>query len=419
MAIPFKISIDLEKNQLLNAAIQVLSSDPGSPVAGQIYFNSVNSTLKFYTGSAWIELGRLNQLTAPTADVDLNNQKITNLATPTAATDAATKGYVDNLSLGIDAKPSCRVATTANITLSATQTVDGVALAVNDRVLVKNQTTSSQNGIYVVQSGAWTRATDQDTWSEVPGAFVFVEEGTTQPDTGWLCTSNSGGTLGTTAITWVQFSQAGVILAGTGLSKSGETISLANMAATSVKGNATGSTAAPTDIAASADNQVLRRSSGTLAFGTIDTAAIGSGTLATARMPALTGDVTSSASTVATTIASNVVTNTKLADMAQNTIKGRISSSTGDPEDLTAAQVRTILSAARSVAVAVPATTSSSAVVTHNLGTKDVIVQVYAVADDSTVFCDVVRTSTSAVTLTFGQDYPVSTYRAVISAAGV
>ena len=153
--------------------------------------------------------GRLDQLAAPTAPVALNNQKITGLGTPTADTDAATKLYVDTASQGLDAKASVRAATTANITLSAPQTIDGVSVIAGDRVLVKNQSTASGNGIYLVAAGAWTRATDMDAWTEVPNAFVFVEQGTTLADTGWVSTADPGGTLGTTNITWTQFSGAG------------------------------------------------------------------------------------------------------------------------------------------------------------------------------------------------------------------
>jgi hypothetical protein len=106
----------------------------------------------------------------------------------------------------IDFKASVRAATTANITLSGTQTVDGVALIANDRVLVKNQSTGSQNGLYVVQAGAWIRTTDADVSAEVtPGMFVFVEEGTINGDTGWLLSTNAPITLGTTSLTFLQF----------------------------------------------------------------------------------------------------------------------------------------------------------------------------------------------------------------------
>ena len=154
------------------------------------------------------------------------NNNIVIPVTPTQNNHAASKQYVDNLVQGVDAKASVRVATTTNGTLASAfangQTVDGITLATGDRILLKNQTTQSENGIYTVNaSGAPTRATDADTWTELVSAFVFVEVGTTNADTGWLCTVNAGGTLGSTAVTWVQFSSAGAYVAGNGLTLTG------------------------------------------------------------------------------------------------------------------------------------------------------------------------------------------------------
>lgn len=165
----------------------------------------------------------LTDLSAPTADFSFGNFKLTSLADPVSAQDAATKAYVDSVAQGLDVKASVRAATTANITLSGTQTIDGVAVIAGDRVLVKNQGTASANGIYVVAAGAWSRATDADAWAELPGAFTFVEEGTTQADTGWVCTVNAGGTLNTTNVTFAQFSGAGTYIAGNGLTLTGST----------------------------------------------------------------------------------------------------------------------------------------------------------------------------------------------------
>jgi len=156
--------------------------------------------------------------------VNLNTQRLTNLADPTAATDGANKQYVDNTSQGLDAKMSVKAASTANLTLSGTQTVDGIALIAGDRCLVKDQSTQSANGLYVVAAGAWTRTTDMDTWAEVPAAYVWVEQGTVNADSGWVSTADQGGTLGTTSITWTQFSGAGAITAGAGLTKTGATL---------------------------------------------------------------------------------------------------------------------------------------------------------------------------------------------------
>lgn len=159
---------------------------------------------------------------------------------PVSALQLTTKQYVDAVAQGLDPKASCVAGTTVNITLSGAQTVDGVALVAGDRCLVKNQSTTADNGIYVVSASAWTRATDMDTWAEVPGAFTFLEQGTTQADTGWVCTSNAGGTIGVTAITFVQFAGAGTYSAGTGLTLTGTTFSITNTAVTAASyGSAT------------------------------------------------------------------------------------------------------------------------------------------------------------------------------------
>jgi phage-related tail fiber protein len=151
---------------------------------------------------------------------------ITGLASPTNDSDAATKGYVDALAQGIDAKASVVAATTANITLSGAQTIDGISIVAGDRVLVKDQSTASANGIYLCATGSWTRTTDADTYAELVAAFTFVEKGTTNADSGFICTIDAGGTLGSTSITWAQFSGAGQITAGDGLTKTGNTLNV-------------------------------------------------------------------------------------------------------------------------------------------------------------------------------------------------
>lgn len=140
-------------------------------------------------------------------NVNMQNAKVINLGTPTATTDAASKGYVDSLVNGLDPKGSVRAATTANITLSGTQTIDGVAVIVGNRVLVKNQSTGSQNGIYVVAAGAWTRATDLAAGASAAGVYTYTEEGTAGGDIGFLCTNNVGtDVVGTDALVFTQFS---------------------------------------------------------------------------------------------------------------------------------------------------------------------------------------------------------------------
>ena len=174
----------------------------------------------------------LNDISAPTSDYSFGGYKLTNLADPVSDQDAATKYYVDSVAQGLDVKASVVAATTANITLSGAQTIDGVSIVAGDRVLVKNQTNATQNGIYVAASGAWARSSDADTWAELVSAYVFVEQGSTYADTGWVCTVNAGGTLGTDPVTWSQFSGAGTYVAGTGLTLSGNTFSITNTGVT-------------------------------------------------------------------------------------------------------------------------------------------------------------------------------------------
>jgi hypothetical protein len=330
MARKFLTPIDLSKNELQNARIQNLAADPSTPVAGQVYYNTVANEMRIYNGTAFEAIG-LNGVTAdaaelnildgatltttelnyvdgvtsgiqgqldlkaplanptftgtvnlntgvtvvfegatandfettlsvvdPTADraialpnasgtaalvenklhdfalatasVDLNNQKIINLTDPANPQDAANKRYVDAAVVGIDWKPSVRAATTAAITLATGlengDTLDGVTLATGNRVLVKDQADATENGIYVVAvSGAPTRSTDADTAAEITASFaVFVEEGTANADSGWTLTNNGSVTIGTTQLTFTQFTGLGQITAGAGLTKTANTL---------------------------------------------------------------------------------------------------------------------------------------------------------------------------------------------------
>ncbi len=176
---------------------------------------------------AQVKLARLDEMAAPTASVGLNANRLTGVANPVEPQDAATKAYVDAARQGLDVKASVRAATIENITLAGTQTVDGVSLIAGDRVLVKNQTDATTNGIYVVAAGAWYRADDANSASAVnAGLFTFVEGGDTNADSGWVLTADQPITLNSTALTFVQFSGAGQITAGGGLTKSGNTLNI-------------------------------------------------------------------------------------------------------------------------------------------------------------------------------------------------
>lgn len=176
------------------------------------------------------DLLKLNEFTAPDGSVSLNSQKITNLATPTADGDAASKSYVDGVSQGLDVKDSVVAATTANITIATAlnngDTLDGVTLSTNDRVLVKDQSSASENGIYVVGSSP-ARADDLAAGADAAGMFTFVEQGSTNADKGFVCTSNKGSAVvGTNNLAFSQFSGAGNLTGGDGITKSGNEFSV-------------------------------------------------------------------------------------------------------------------------------------------------------------------------------------------------
>ena len=150
--------------------------------------------------------GRITGVTAQTIQkVGLTTGTIS--TPPATANDIVNKQYVDNLLQGLSPKQSVKAATTANISLVGSQTIDGVSVTTGNRVLVKDQNSALGNGIYVVGS-PWVRASDMNIWSEVPAAYVFVEQGTNNRDTGWVCTSDAGGTIDSTAINWVRFTGA-------------------------------------------------------------------------------------------------------------------------------------------------------------------------------------------------------------------
>lgn len=171
-----------------------------------------------------------------TGDLDLNSNKIINLADPVADSDAATKLYVDNKARGLDWKDSVRVATTANITLSGTQTVDGVSLSVGNRVLVKDQSTASQNGIYTVAAGSWSRTVDADADAEVTtGLTVFVSEGTAAANTVWSLTTPDPITVGSTSLSFTQTGGGtSAYTAGDGLTLTGSTFDVVTASSTRI-----------------------------------------------------------------------------------------------------------------------------------------------------------------------------------------
>lgn len=282
MGLQIKQNIDLNKNQLLQTRAESLGSAPASPIAGQFYYDTSLEKIGVYTtGAGWIYfLDDANNITdilgdsnsgivvtingtdatisllaasntqngymsstdkdkldkstdAATANtlverdangiIAVNQITITNA--PTNPTDVVTKEYADNLIQGLRTKQPARAIATTNITLSGEQTIDNVVLVTGDRILVIGQTTATENGIYIVDGGAWSRSTDFEAGFNAANTYLFVQEGSTNADTGWICTNDTGtDVIGTDAIEFVQFSRAGVLEAGQGLIKVGNII---------------------------------------------------------------------------------------------------------------------------------------------------------------------------------------------------
>jgi len=266
--------------------------------------------------------------------------------TPTSATDIANKGYVDSVAQGLDVKASCVYSTTANITLSGLAVQAGgdwvATLTAGDRILVKNQTLSQFNGIYVAASGTWARSADMNTWAEVPSAFTFIESGTTLADTGWVCTSNQGGTIDVTPITWSQFSGAGSYLAGTGLTLTGNTFSITNTAVTAA---AYGSASQVATFTVNAQGQITLAANASIA---IAASQITSGTIDSARLSgsysSITGLGTLGDLTVTNTITGSVSGNAGTATTATKATN-LAAGAAGSVPYQTAADITTFLAA--------------------------------------------------------------------------
>ena len=246
---------------------------------GQPFYASLNPS---QSGLA-ITLSTLDS--SPIGSITPSTGVFTNISTttgsistsPSANTDIANKFYVDTVAQGLGPKAACAVATTVNITLSGLQTIDTYTTVAGDRVLVKNQSTSSQNGIYIASATAWTRSTDMDVWSEVPGAYTVILNGS-QSNSGWVCTATTSGTIGVTAMPWVQFSGNSTYFAGTGLTLASNTFSITNTGVTAASVGSASKTLTATvnaqgQLTALADTNIAIAAT-QITSGTIDTARI-------------------------------------------------------------------------------------------------------------------------------------------------
>ncbi len=227
-------AINMQQNELQNPRLHSLASAPGSPVEGQFWYNTTTRKFEFRDNTQTVDpTARANHTGTQTAstisdftaaaraavagtDLAMGGAKITGLANGTSAQDAVTLSQLQAVQNGTDWKESARVATTGNITLSGLQTIDGITLVAGDRVLVKDQSSASQNGIYVAASGAWARAADAVQGALTPDAALFVEEGT-QADTQWRLTTNGPLTIGTTALSFAQIGAATAYTQGAGI----------------------------------------------------------------------------------------------------------------------------------------------------------------------------------------------------------
>lgn len=221
----FLVPIDMTRLEVRNFVFHLLAAAP-TTLEGLPYYNTTTHCVEFWNGTQWVTIGRLDQIDAPTADVDFNTHKITGLSPGTNGTDAVNLNQLNASSLGLSWKQTVRAASTANGTLATAfvtgATLDGVVLAAGDRILLKNQTAGAENGIRIVGAGVPARAADANTAALLLQATVGVQEGTVNADTAWQNTTNAPIVVDTTALAWAAL--PGVMTAGAGLTSTGATM---------------------------------------------------------------------------------------------------------------------------------------------------------------------------------------------------
>lgn len=492
MATRFVTNLDLNNNQLINGRFESLASDPDTNLfEGRLIYRTDLDCIKYYSGSAWEVLVQdvtSNGSASAALTINLNNNgSVTvtpNLATatdhgvmsssdkalldtktseatalslvrrdasgnfkaayPTDSAHVATKGYVDAARSGLDVKQSVRAATTGPINL-ATDLENGdildttVTLVTGDRVLVKNQSTASENGIYVVQaSGAAVRATDAngtaDTGVVSGGTFTFVEEGTVNADSGWVVTSNGLINVGTDAINWVQFSGAGQITAGAGLTKTGNTIDAVGTE------NRITVNSDSIDIASTYVGQTSINTLGTITTGTWDATTVavtagGTGQESFTDNGVIYGNGTGALDVTAAPTqyqvlrgnASGVPEFGQITLSASAAVTGQLPIANGGTNASTESGARTNLAAggvqgsgvstpvlARKVVKTIGNGVDTSFTVVHAFGTEDVMIQVFDASSKDTVIADTIRTDADTVTVTFSVAPSSNAFKVVV-----
>jgi hypothetical protein len=228
-----------------------------------------------------------------------NFSTATVLTQPVSATDVVNLLTLQSYVTGISWKQPCVAATLTNITLSGLQTIDGKAVVAGDRVLVKNQSTAANNGIYIASASAWTRSSDADTWDELICAITFIEYGT-QAGGAWFCTAQDGGTLGVTAVNWSQFTTSATYSAGTGLTLTGQVFSITPVGTASTYGSAS---AVPV-FTTNASGQVSSVTNTSIAIGATQ---ITSGTIDSGRLSGSYSGITGLGTLGNLTVTNNIV----------------------------------------------------------------------------------------------------------------